>query len=42
MVLDTTMEIIPVVQVDEKKIGNRKPGPITMKLQEAFYELINT
>lgn len=36
----TTVEITPVVRVDEWTVGNGKPGPITKKLQTAFYEYI--
>ena len=36
MVLGTTYEILPVVQVDDRKVGNGKPGPITRKLQRAY------
>ncbi|TCS96418.1 D-amino-acid transaminase [Hazenella coriacea] len=32
----TTMEICPIVQVDQKQIGSGMPGPVTKKLQEAF------
>jgi D-alanine transaminase len=35
----TTVEITPVVAVDERKIAGGKPGPITKKLQEAFRQL---
>jgi len=38
----TTVEITPVVQVDDWKVGNGQPGPITMKLQKAFYEYIKS
>jgi D-alanine transaminase len=39
MVLGTTSEIMPVVQVDDWKVGDAKPGPITTKLQRAFREM---
>ncbi|HEX4631448.1 MAG TPA: aminotransferase class IV [Chthoniobacterales bacterium] len=32
----TTREILPVVTVDDRTIGNGKPGPVTMKLLKAF------
>ena len=32
----TTTEIMPVVKVDGKPIGNGKPGPITRKLRDLF------
>lgn len=34
----TTKEAFPVTQIDGKKIGNGKPGPITLKLRNAFRE----
>ena len=36
----TAAEIIPVVTVDGRSIGEGKPGPLTQKLGEAFRELI--
>ena len=32
----TTREIVPIVQVDDKKIGTGVPGPITRTLLEAY------
>lgn len=32
----TTAEVMPVVQVDGKSVGNGRPGPVTRKLAEAF------
>ncbi|WOV88550.1 D-amino-acid transaminase [Sporosarcina oncorhynchi] len=32
----TTAEVTPVISIDGKQIGSGAPGPITMKLQEAF------
>jgi len=32
----TTVEVLPVIQVDGQPIGAGKPGPITQKLQELF------
>ncbi|TKJ41300.1 D-amino-acid transaminase [candidate division LCP-89 bacterium B3_LCP] len=37
----TTVEVTPVVQIEGKNVGNGKPGPITMKLQKAFAELVH-
>ena len=36
MVLGTTYEILPVVRVDDWKVGDGKPGPITRELQHAY------
>ena len=38
----TAAEIAPLVEVDGKKIGDRKPGPVTMKLMEKFKEIRKT
>jgi len=40
MIVGTTVEIMPVVKVDDFKIGNGKPGPITLELQRRFYLLL--
>lgn len=40
MVLATTHEILPVVQVDDRKVRDGKPGPITKKLQQAYKEVV--
>lgn len=36
----TTMELMPVIQVDRKKIGSGQPGPVTKFLHEQFRELL--
>lgn len=33
----TTMEIMPIVQVDGRAVGNGKPGPVSRKLLEHFH-----
>lgn len=40
MILGTGSEVMPVVQVDDWQVGNGKPGPITMKLQKAYKDLV--
>jgi len=40
MLIGTTVEITPVVQVDNWLVAEGKPGTITKKLQQAFYDLI--
>ena len=37
----TTQTVVPVVQINEQVIGSGKPGPITMKLREAYIKLHN-
>jgi branched-chain amino acid aminotransferase len=32
----TTREVLPIVAVDEREIGNGKPGPVTLKLLKVF------
>jgi branched-chain amino acid aminotransferase len=32
----TTREAVPIVQVDDRTIGSGKPGPVTVRLLEAF------
>lgn len=36
----TGAEVIPVVKVDGRPIGNGKPGPITRQLRERFHALV--
>ena len=35
----TTRELLPIVTVDDHKIGGGKPGPVTLKLLKAFREV---
>ena len=32
----TTRELLPIATVDDRKIGDGKPGPVTLKLLKAF------
>ena len=32
----TTSEILPVVRVDGRDVGEGRPGPVTRRLQEAY------
>jgi branched-chain amino acid aminotransferase len=36
----TGAEIIPVIRIDGRTIGNGSPGRITQKLTEAFHDLV--
>lgn len=36
----TLMELMPVVGVDGKKVGNGQPGPVTKKLHAAYRKLV--
>jgi D-alanine transaminase len=40
MLLGTTNDVMPVVRINEWTIGSGKPGPVTRRLQQAFYELV--
>ncbi len=36
----TAAELIPVVEVDGRRVGDGKPGPVTGRLLKAFHELV--
>jgi len=38
----TAAEIEPVVEVDSRKIGDGKPGKITMRIKEEYKKLVNS
>ncbi len=40
MIIGTGSEISPVVQLDDMQVGNGKPGPVTLFIQEKFFELV--
>jgi branched-chain amino acid aminotransferase len=37
----TRIEVVPIVWVDGRQIGNGTPGPITTQLTKIFLELAN-
>ncbi len=39
MVIGTTAEVMPVVQINNRIVGNGKPGAVTLRLQKAFQEI---
>ena len=39
-ITSTTKFIQPVVKINSKTIGNGSPGPVTMKLREAYFKYI--
>jgi D-alanine transaminase len=39
MLMSTTLEITPIVQVDDWTVGEGEPGPITTRLQQAYRKL---
>jgi branched-chain amino acid aminotransferase len=38
----TAAEVIPVVEVDGRRIGTGRPGPITLRLMDGFRRLTLT
>jgi branched-chain amino acid aminotransferase len=36
----TAAEVTPVREVDNRRIGKGEPGPVTRKLQEAFFKAV--
>jgi branched-chain amino acid aminotransferase len=36
----TGAEVVPVTRIDNRAIGNGEPGPVTLKLTEAFHQLV--
>jgi D-alanine transaminase len=40
MITSTTVEVTPVVQLDDWQVADGQPGPITTRLQRAFRELV--
>jgi branched-subunit amino acid aminotransferase/4-amino-4-deoxychorismate lyase len=38
----TTSGVLPVVAVDKKNIGDGKPGPITRRIEKAYWDSVKT
>ncbi len=36
----TAAEITPVREVDDRRVGGGKPGPVTKRIQEAFFDIV--
>lgn len=36
----TAAEITPVREVDDRRVGSGKPGPVTKRIQEAFFDIV--
>lgn len=36
----TAAEITPVREVDDRRVGTGKPGPVTQQIQEAFFDIV--
>jgi branched-subunit amino acid aminotransferase/4-amino-4-deoxychorismate lyase len=41
IIIGTTVEITPVVQVNDHIIGSGQPGPLTRKIQHEFFKLVS-
>lgn len=37
----TAAEVTPVREVDDRRVGTGKPGPVTKRIQEAFFEIVH-
>jgi branched-chain amino acid aminotransferase len=37
----TGAEVTPVIECDDRKIGDGKPGPITQRLQKLFFDAVH-
>lgn len=40
MLFGTTNEVMPVVQINDRKVGDGQPGPITRQLQQSFRDYV--
>ena len=38
----TAAEVVPVVKVDDRSIGDGKPGPVTLELSKRFHQLVRS
>jgi len=38
--LGTGAQVTPIISVDKRKIGNGKPGPITKRLQDMYFDIV--
>jgi len=40
MIVGTTVDITPIIQINDWKVGNGVPGPLTKKIQDEFFKLV--
>ncbi len=40
-VTGTAAEMTPVTEIDRRRIGSGKPGPVTLSLQKSFFDVVN-
>jgi branched-subunit amino acid aminotransferase/4-amino-4-deoxychorismate lyase len=36
----TTTEVLPVVSVDGRRVGDGRPGPVTRRLRDAYLQVV--
>jgi branched-chain amino acid aminotransferase len=36
----TRVEIVPIVSIDKIQVGNGKPGPVTKKIQQCYFDIV--
>jgi len=39
-IVGTTVEVTPIIQIDDKIIGDLNPGPVAKKLQDALWKIV--
>ena len=39
-VTGTAAELTPIVEIDRRRIGNGKPGSMTLALQKSFFDIV--
>ena len=39
-VVGTAAEVTPIREVDRRQIGTGKPGPVTVELQKAYFDMV--
>ncbi len=37
----TAAEVTPIRELDDRRIGEGRPGPLTMRLQELFFRIVH-
>ena len=40
MIVGTTVDVTPVIKINDLKVGNGIPGPFTRKIQKEFNKLV--
>jgi branched-chain amino acid aminotransferase len=37
----TAIEVTPITEVDSRAVGNGKPGPITVRIQQTYFDAVH-